>query len=355
MIMKTTKFAVFFIARVYVYVCILAALVACHHHEAIEEKQYAITLSSGTADAETRGGTNGLEQYAQQFFVYGYKTTPSGTQQVFGGEKVVWTQNTAHTTETNTCDWEYVIDGQTIKYWDFSSIEYRFFGTTTGKANQKDDSQVSWTFTDLDVTTESGVRNLPYFSELWYSNNQAPYPLFTTPVQLDFLQPYCMVRIKFVDEEGEQYENTKVLKAFTFAPTTDSEGTMITQGDWTVVYPTSGDQKEYTFVTDAKQTIPNITEPYETGHLVFATELEKWYTFLPPTPEQGTYTLKATLGRDEVEVTVPASKMQWKPGFQYTYIFKIPKDAGNIYLLEVEQAVIQNWDDQNVDHPVYNW
>ncbi len=55
--------------------------------------------------------------------------------------------------------------------------------------------------------------------------------------------------------------------------------------------------------------------------------------------EQGSYTIRAIIGGKEVTATVPAEFMQWKAGYQYTYIFKLSDVGGNISFtdLQVEQ------------------
>jgi len=352
--MITKSNIVFFsFTRVYVLVCISVLLVSCRKSEILEEEDlYPISFASGMA--ETRADNHGLEQYADHFFVYGYKykTGQSTGLTVFDGEKVQWTTNTAGTSTSNSSDWEYVANGQHIRYWDFSAEQYRFFATTAGEATSVDslNNQVSWTFSGVDTSNEGSA---PYFSHQWYSDNTSSYPAYASVVNLKFLQPFCKVSIKFIDEEGKQYTDTDVLLEIKFAPVQSDAGALITKGDFTVSYPIRGDVKDYTFSTSPTATIPYISEPYETGSNSFATSLEKWYTLLPPVT-QGDYRLTAKLGREVSQIDVPASKMQWKPGVQYTYIFKVPADAG-IFLVDVEQVSVQSWSDQVSDHPVYNW
>lgn len=54
---------------------------------------------------------------------------------------------------------------------------------------------------------------------------------------------------------------------------------------------------------------------------------------------QGPYTIKATIDGTPISTTVPEEFMQWKAGYQYTYIFKIT-EAGTIIAfsnLQVEE------------------
>jgi hypothetical protein len=45
--------------------------------------------------------------------------------------------------------------------------------------------------------------------------------------------------------------------------------------------------------------------------------------------------------------------MQWKPGYSYTYVFKIT-DKGGIEVGWVEYAVVP-WSEMAGDRDVYNW
>ena len=77
-----------------------------------------------------------------------------------------------------------------------------------------------------------------------------------------------------------------------------------------------------------------------------------WYTVLPNTA-QGSYTLSLSINNVPRTAVVPAEYMQWKPGYSYTYVFKI-LDEGGIKIDLVESAVTP-WTDVNANHEVYNW
>lgn len=55
--------------------------------------------------------------------------------------------------------------------------------------------------------------------------------------------------------------------------------------------------------------------------------------------KQGTYTISAIIDGNKTLATVPAEYMQWKAGYQYTYIFKITETGSLIAFskLEVEE------------------
>ena len=84
-------------------------------------------------------------------------------------------------------------------------------------------------------------------------------------------------------------------------------------------------------------------EPTDTIHILKDPTLyQKWY-YVPPLAnipyEQGAYTITANISGKKVSATVPAQYMQWKAGYQYTYIFKLSDVGDNITFadLQVEQ------------------
>lgn len=98
-------------------------------------------------------GTEAAKLLGSNFYVVGTKGTEAATSPtptlVFDNYLVHWGANTANTTESNTANWEYVgvtpgtaptanyvqlgtYSSQTIKYWDYSTSQYDFFGFSTG-------------------------------------------------------------------------------------------------------------------------------------------------------------------------------------------------------------------------------
>jgi hypothetical protein len=82
-----------------------------------------------------------------KFVVSGFKGTSTATpgSMVFDNYLVVYGENTANTTESNSSNWDYVgkgliphavtngITNQTIKYWDYTQTQYDFFAWAVGK------------------------------------------------------------------------------------------------------------------------------------------------------------------------------------------------------------------------------
>ena len=145
----------------------LFGLISCSNEDSVEPTPMPIdntpiifTALQQEAQTVTRGDNedNGASAVTRSplynitsiFNVYGYKNMGyeegsdpidyTEPQQVFPGYIVKWQENSTNTTVTNTNGWEYVNqqdagnDEQSIKYWDWSSTAYRFFGYTLGKA-----------------------------------------------------------------------------------------------------------------------------------------------------------------------------------------------------------------------------
>lgn len=101
--------------------------------------------SSGSTRAEFTGA-EAAKMLGKQFVVSGYKGSSTATAGniVFDNYVVKYNENTAHTTESNTSNWEYVgqdrikhaidhgITRQAIKYWDYNQPQYDFIAWSTG-------------------------------------------------------------------------------------------------------------------------------------------------------------------------------------------------------------------------------
>ena len=349
----------------------------------------AVTRASGTPLSET-GVTH--------FHVWGYKDMPnnSPTQKVFPGYQVDWHDNSAATTTTNTNGWEYVgisdQTDQTIKYWDWGAKAYRFFavtgwtGTTaldftdaenanktygTDKTNEYEISMLVDASPVMDGegkykkdATDAKLALAPYFSRLWYSTgNPTDYPdkQFGKPVTLEFVKPYARVRFIYTyvyPREGITLSGQKFRPSVDVSAEEDAKVKIPRKGVVTVKYPLSGADKEsYSMVADADKStrLEAFTEDYDPDDdtKVYTTCDNGWYTVVPNT-SQGSYTLSVKVnGGDTKTAVVPAEYMQWKPGYSYTYKFKIT-DEGGVEIGWVDYAVTP-WTEMETDRTVYNW
>lgn len=339
--------------------------------------------SEGREDAVTRAAGTPLNEKATSFQVWGHKDMSysagvySGMQTVFPSYTVNWQANTAGTTTSNTNNWEYVgIGEQTIKYWDWSAKAYRFFAVTKWEAESAGpyvsykaygatgtyESYETYKISMLaDASDADEIEKTPYFSRLWFSTGvPADYPdkQFGKPVQLEFIQPYARVRFLFTyvyPREGIKLEN------ITFKPSDGSK--IVRKGTFTVIYPLTGTATAEWFemtpnsdpsaaVNKALDAFEEDFDPEDDTKEYSADCPGGWYTVLPNNT-QGSYTLSAKVSGANKTAVVPASYMQWLPGYSYTYIFKITEEGG-IEIGWVEY-VMTPWIEQTAPWTVYNW
>ena len=345
-----------------------------------EPQQGSISFGGNSGswqDAPTsRAGETGLETIAKSFRVWGYKNTGGNhtdgftePQKVMDGYIVNWNQPAAG----GTGSWEYsgirneeLQTTQTIKFWDYSATSYRYFAfspanekvTTTllqeggNSTNQTDKaSKVSFQI-PFEYNENATSSTTPYISDLWLSDNQnfGDDKKYGACVKLTFAPIVTKVRIKF-----NYQENTNVtITGISFKHTA---GEVPTAGNICINYPITGTETQpvYSWETTQRGTI-NLSIPYEeeeeADKIHQTTERKKWY-FVPPIGNttnkgQGDYIITATINGKTSTAIIPAEYMQWKAGYQYTYIFKIT-EAGTVISftnLQVEKwtesAPIQN-------------
>ena len=316
------------------------------------------------ADALSSKGVN-------LFTVYGYKNTAydettdsySAYQTVFPGYTVKWVASTLGSSTTNSSGWEYTgkelvgQEEQTVKYWDMSAKAYRFFAVTDSY-DMLDIAEageaIKLTF-HINLRSPEGVEAVPYYSHLWFSNNN--YDLFPNrqyghPVDLEFLKPICKVRIMFVYENSANNRINTPLDEISFHR---SDGVTIKQnGDVTITYPLTGTEKTETFSDLNASGIDGLSRDYRED-ISSTTENEEdhfWYTVLPCIG-QGSFTLEVNVDGDPKRTIVPAEFMDWKPGYNYTYIFKIHVDGS--VSIDAVQSAFTGWTKLSKDYTVYNW
>lgn len=359
-----------------------------------QEELVPITFNGyqGNETAETRANS-GTPLYASgvtRFHVWGYKNMSYSagsygeTQTVFPTYRVDWRANSAATSATNTNNWEYVGGDQTIKFWDWSANAYRFFAATNWSGdvptppapyvenmsygtNETDEYEVSMLVDaspELDGgkydkdATDAKLALAPYFSRLWFSTGDAgtyPDKQFGRPVTLEFIQPFA--RVRFIYTYVYPREGV-IITSQSFKPSATGEK-IPRRGVVTVSYPLSGAETKESYSmtphpSDAKL-LDAFTEDYdpEVDTKEYTTCDDGWYTVLPNT-SQGSYTLTVNIkGLGERTAVVPATYMQWKAGYSYTYIFKITEEGG-VAIGWVDYAVVP-WIPVTGNRTVYNW
>ncbi|MBR4730466.1 MAG: hypothetical protein IK075_09455 [Prevotella sp.] len=335
-------------------------------------------LSEGESESHARTRT-ALSGTHTTFHVWAYKNPASGpTETVMKNYTVNYVTGTAGTTISNSSGWEYVnlqdAEGvvQGIKYWDFTASDYRFFGYAgTGVTMNYTPSETAPTSVSLsfdasvasnpqqDPVTLPLTASTPLYSKLWYKVNAGLPAQKNQPVTLQFLQPY--VKVRFLFRQSESAETVFALTDMSFKPT---NGTYIyIKGTFQVYYPLTGGISETWSVTHASPDIEGtdyltaFTQNYyeaaagETIPAIIAGE-KMWYVVLPAV-DQGTYTLSVKVNNEPRNVVVPAQYMNWQPGYEYTYIFKVT-DAGGVEI-DAVQSAFAPWSYHEKDYPVYNW
>lgn len=333
----------------------------------------------------TRSGETGLETLFKSFRVWGYKNyaaTPNSPQVIMDGYQVNFTQSSAGTTESNTADWEYVglthptnSTTQTIKYWDYSASNYRFYAYTPANApitpaSSADNSSApsgtptSTTSTSEDVfqipfaySEDATAKSVPYISDLWFSNNTNATSPYGKCVTLRFSPLIAKVRFKFTYPANTkrititdiQFGDSRYIKNPSSA-NTPLKGTITATYPLTGIEPPTSYTPSFAWKSSAETGATGflrLTIPYEEKsdaiHLLQdKNQYNKWY-YVPPFNiaqyEQGAYTISAIIDGNKTLATVPAEYMQWKAGYQYTYIFKITETGSLIAFskLEVEE------------------
>ena len=339
-----------------------------------DDDETPISFTSGVTENEvvTRATTPLSETEIHTFKVWGYKNTAlsEGTytayQEVMPGYTVNWVGESATATPTNPDGWEYVNQQtgseteQSIKYWDWNAVAYRFFGAYKGVLPEGPINEGFWTFNIVfSVNTYSGIEDMGYFTPLWFSDgNPATYPdkQFGQPVKLEFMKPYSRVRFMFTyayPREGIEIDPGSI----TFKP---SDGSKIYRtGAVTVKYPLTGTQtKELYNVTPSSVVgvdLDAFTKNYDPDNpnKEYGKDAPNgWYNVMPNN-NQGSYTLRLTYGGEARTVTVPEAYMQWMPGYSYTYLFKVTEEGG--VEIDLVQSAIRDWTETEKDHNVYNW
>ena len=348
-----------------------------------EPQQVGISFGGNSGswqDASSRAGEGetGLESLFSSFKVWGYKTknidggsnenggsnndgsTNSSIQNVMEGYQVDW--------NTSSNDWEYIGTynaslnlHQTIKYWDYSALQYRFWAyapatahDVTASENTNDNSH-SITI-PYEFNSNATLTSTPYISNLCT-------PKIGDQVKLTFVPLIAKVRFKFkyndkqiasITEISFRDERWTSTGKSTFLWSGSSDDKTPVAGKITATYPLSGASIDvYKTWKTTNSGILELTIPYEEAtDENHQTEIrQKWY-FMPPMDianyQQGNYILSANIEGKQVTATVGSEYMQWKAGFQYTYIFKVSETTSSITFAEVE---VEQWNkNSNIDN-----
>lgn len=336
-----------------------------------ESQQVGISFGGNSGswqDASSRAGEGetGLESLFTSFKVWGYKTknengsTNSSIQKVMDGYLVDW--------NTSSNDWEYIGKynaslnlRQTIKYWDYSALHYHFWAyapaNASGVTASENTNANSHSITiPYEFNSNATLTSTPYISNLCT-------PKIGDQVKLTFVPLIAKVRFKFkyndkqiasITDISFRDERWKPTGNGTFLWSGSSDDKTPVAGKITATYPLSGTSTDvYKTWKTTNSGILELTIPYEEANDEnHQTEIrQKWY-FMPPMDianyQQGNYILSAKIEGNHVTATVGSEYMQWKAGFQYTYIFKVSENTSSITFAEVE---VEQWNkNSNIDN-----
>jgi hypothetical protein len=140
------------------------------------------------------------------------------------------------------------------------------------------------------------------------------------------------------------------------------------KGRVAVSFPLTGTNTSETFAADAESSgLTELTQDYYTAvtkdeNLIVVSpylnasdsesQLNREYDVLPSTG-QGTYTLTVSVNGEPKTTIVPAEYMDWKPGYLYTYIFKV--NTNGAVIIDTVQSAFTSWIIHENPHTVYNW
>ncbi len=357
--------------------------------------QYSITFSTSESAVQVAraGSVTGLEDLGfTEITVYGYKTLNGAIQNVMPGYTLKYVANSANSTTTNSSDWEYVGQGtdylgkaQEVKYWDGNSTDYRFFAVLpslkdklryegnpiTASTVISTTGSFSMEFTGLEYMThtkdgkyygsdgaEVAEKDIPMYSTLWQGD---PAAYYKTPVPLSFVKPYALVRLVFERPDGTS--TTTLGKTgdtshyTTFGPKDNSS--MAGSGTVDVSWGMTGSRETAT-ATAGTVTLPTMTaDPMVLTNQ--NTRYQAWPEYMMiPTDNTVDFQCKTYIYKvnssgtdtfDERTAIVPAAYMQWKPGYQYTYVFKITQNNSLEFSHVV--AVYTKWQAGYVDNTTW--
>lgn len=337
-----------------------------------EPQQVGISFGGNSGswqDASSRAGEGetGLESLFHSFKVWGYKTKNDdggSIQKVINGYLVDW--------NSSSNDWEYIGKynaslnlHQTIKYWDYSALQYRFWAyayapaTASGVTAIENTNANSHSITiPYEFNSNATLFSTPYISTLCI-------PKIGDQVKLTFVPLIAKVRFKFkyndkqiasIKEISFRDERWKPTGKGTFQWSGSAEDKTPVAGKIIATYPLSGTSTDVTKTwktTKQGLGLLELTIPYEedTDENHQTDIRQKWY-FMPPMDianyQQGNYILSAKIEGNQVSATVGSEYMQWKAGFQYTYIFKVSETTSSITFAEVE---VEQWNkNSNIDN-----
>ena len=375
------------------------------------ESCISFKLQGRTATRAVDGDKEEAAKLGNKFVVSGKKgnaTAATTSPIVFDNNLVVYKENTAGTTTTNSSNWEYVgINNQTIKFWDFSAPQYDFIAWSTGSreaiySGTPSPGQVLVSSIDPNATETAAVTfkgAATDLQECYISNittvKKAQFG--KDPVALSFrnlgskvrvgiyetVPGYSVKDVKFYTDENSALSGNATDDVFRLFSTTDNS--IYQNGTYTVTYPIvdnpenpdnnrvhvsfSGDGEDQSSLAEFGILNNKVLGTASTTASYAGDPATNYYvTYLPneSSPDLNLrvdYTLESTDGSGEQifvknsKTQIPNIYTQWQPGYFYTYLFRIydnfmggydpttPIDPADIYPITFDSLIVKDEDD----------
>lgn len=331
-------------------------------------------ISFSSNMAEQGQGLTRATGLGRDFTVYGYKYVNTDESAIFPAWMVEYDGGNSY---------KYIgVGGQTVRYWDTSATEYRFWAST-GSGWVSSNSQGDWgkTLTLNNRTMRFGKTGSPATDlsddvDLYASLVRRTAPIDQSMVTLMFNHTYSQVSVYFYYEVMQTGVAEIQIKNVKFAPvvTDGKAGVVFNKGNIRVQYPAGYSDKNAEIVTvigDNNESRPcldfvvNTALKGDAGHsashaiqaeipnhdtglvlpdmpgedLTRATspQLNKFYYPLPmgeqnPDFELTMYITELDAAGNELQTVkrsavIPATYMRWKPNYAYRYFFKITESS----------------------------
>ena len=374
-------------------------LVGCSNEEYLGEVTPTTSLGQITFNSSvpklTRTDAATAGKLGNNFVVWGTKTLANDEiQKVFDNYQVNYVTNTAGTTTTNSADWEYinymnVPDGvttnagvqafsvsnvntggeQTIKYWDFSALQYDFFAYSLGEGGDEDSNpSTANTYATTSAMNSDGYSltgNLEQLKACFISKKRTISSLSAsaTQVNLEFISFLSRIQMKFYetipgysvkelrfyvdDDNNNTPPETPALYAGNVGLAIATGGTynirFDANGNPLISSGTTDNNNTTTYITFKDSLIDYAGPEFREANANYigrasnaATATEPLYVVPNATGAVLTLKMDYTLvSRDRTyetiqvrgaTATIPAAFTTWQPGYAYTYIFKLTDD-----------------------------
>jgi hypothetical protein len=381
-----------------------------------EEEALAPISFSSSQNAFTRAdfvGAEAADKLGGKFVVTGFKGAKTQTvgNVVFDNYLVEYTENTAHKTESNSSNWEYVGKGliphavtngitqQATKYWDYMVDQYDFFAWSTGgktavysgsygdgevlvsnilpnsKSPSWDTDRKAYTFSgkaedlsqcfisDLVTVLKTGtegtntvvgynktvkltfrqlgtkvrigiyetipgysVKNVEFYSAAASSDASAAAKIFTTEANGIYKEGTYTVYFPTVDAPTNADNNQAHIE---FEPGSAAQKTTVDWGGLNYTFRESGETSDKAiYLGRSSNTASYAGTPADNYYVVYLPNQDGTNLNL-----RVNYTLESIDGSKETIVVkgataqVPSIYTAWKPGYAYTYLFKISDET----------------------------